>query len=206
MQSAELLIGFNSKYFDNRVLQPYFNKLKLNSIPHLDMLEVIKKELGFRIKLDNLAQTTLLKGKSGSGLDAIRYYRLGENENLEKYCLDDVRITRDVYEYGQNHGYLYYMESGTPTKVKIDWGKGPSVDEVIKKGLEEHRQVKAEYIKTSNGDSGQRVKTVMDIRGLIDNKVKVLCLDDHRERIFELARIFSAELNGASSAYQQSLI
>lgn len=206
MAAAELLIGFNSKHFDNQVLQPYFNNLQLSQIPHLDMLEIIKAELGFRIKLDNLAQTTLLSGKSGSGLDAIRHYRLGEWENLEKYCLADVRITRDIYEYGLHHGYLYYLESGSPTKVKITWGRRPAVDEIIKTALAEHRQVKVEYIKTGNGSSGQRYKTTMDIRGIDDNKIKALCHTEHREKIFDLARIFSAELNGASSAYQPSLI
>ena len=97
---VDLLIGFNSKSFDNTVLQPYFTNLDLNKIPHLDILEETTRVLGHRLKLESVAQSTLHEGKSGSGLDAIRYHREGDWDNLIKYCLDDVRVTKEVYEYG----------------------------------------------------------------------------------------------------------
>ncbi|OGG32163.1 hypothetical protein A3I80_04620 [Candidatus Gottesmanbacteria bacterium RIFCSPLOWO2_02_FULL_40_10] len=37
--------------------------------------------------------------KSGHGLMAINYFRQGDWQKLESYCLDDVRITRDLYSY-----------------------------------------------------------------------------------------------------------
>jgi len=117
LEDCNLLIGFNSIGFDNVVLQPYLKKINAQKLNNLDMLADFKEQLGFRIKLDNVASTTLFEGKSGSGLDAIRYYRLGEWEKLEGYCLDDVRITRDVYEYGKNHGYVWYLESGNPNSL-----------------------------------------------------------------------------------------
>lgn len=207
LQQTDLLIGFNSKGFDNVVLQPYFDDLDLSKIPHIDMLEVIKEQLGFRIKLENLAQTTLGEGKSGSGLDAIRYYRLGEHEKLHEYCLDDVRVTRDVYEYGKTHGYLWYLESGSPKKVKSTWGEEPFVDDIIHKGLEEHRQVKIEYLKTGQKKNEvERLKTTLDIREIDGLKIKALCHTEHKEKVFDLAKIFKAELNGVISSYQQSLI
>ncbi len=207
LANTDLLIGFNSRRFDNAVLQPYYSDFDLSQIPHIDMLEDIEKELGFRVKLENLAQMTLGEGKSGSGLDAIRYYRLGEHDKLNKYCLDDVRVTRDVYEYGKSHGYLWYLESGSPQKVKISWGEEPFVDDIIKQALEEHRQVKVEYIKTGQKKNEvQRIKTTLDVRAINGNKIKALCHVEHKEKIFDLPKFFKAELNGIISAYQQSLI
>src|SRR3989338_10740091 len=73
LKSASLIIGFNSKSFDFTALQPYF-RFKLAKLPHLDILEEIKHALGFRLKLDSVAQSTLEIGRSGSGLDALRYF------------------------------------------------------------------------------------------------------------------------------------
>ena len=107
LQTADQLIGYNSKDFDNAVLQPYFN-FDLGQIPHLDILEEIDKVLGHRIKLDDVAQATLGSGKSGDGLKAIQLFRSGRMDELKEYCLDDVRITRQIYEFAiKNHKLLY---------------------------------------------------------------------------------------------------
>ena len=38
------------------------------------------------------------------GLQAIRLYQQGQIDKLKRYCLDDVRLTREVYEHGCRHG------------------------------------------------------------------------------------------------------
>ncbi len=209
LEDCDLLIGFNSKGFDNVVLQPYMQGLDLSTIPHLDMLEVVTETLGFRLKLDNIASTTLNEGKSGSGLDAIRYYRLGQWDKLESYCIDDVKVTRDVYEYGKTHGYIWYMESGQPTKIPITWAEGMLVDEVLEQAIKEHRQVAVEYIQTL-GTGAQavtsRYETTLDIRTMDEAKLSAFSHSDQKEKVFERSRIFRAKLNGKSSAHQQSLI
>jgi len=208
LKNCDLLIGFNSIGFDNKVLQPYLKSVNVNALPNLDMLVDFKNHLGFRVKLDNVATTTLLEGKSGSGLDAIRYYRLGEWDKLESYCLDDVRVTRDVYEYGKNHGYVWYLESGTPTKIPVKWSDQTPIDELIAQAQIEHRQLEIEYIKQKTGpnDKTTRYKTLLDIRKLEDNKITAFSHTDQKEKVFDVYKIFSAHLNGKSSAYQESLI
>lgn len=208
LKECELLIGFNSKHFDNPVLQPYLPAIDINSIPHLDMLEEVVKELGFRVKLDNLAQSTLYEGKSGSGLDAIRYYRLGQWDRLTEYCLDDVRVTRDVYEYGKNHGYIWYLESGTPTKVSASWSNTETVSEIMDIADREHRQVEIEYIIPGQGAQGKttRYTTVIDIRKKNNDEIIAFSYADQKEKTFLLPRIFTAKYTGDSSAFQPSLI
>jgi DEAD/DEAH box helicase domain-containing protein len=109
LSEADQIIGFNIKNFDFQVLQPYLN-FKLSEIPTLDILEEVEKIIGHRVKLDNLAQMTLGAGKSGDGLQALKFYKLGQIEELKKYCLDDVRITKELYDYVLSYGKLLYKD------------------------------------------------------------------------------------------------
>jgi len=95
LAEAPLVIGFNIRRFDMPVLKPYvkFDPLGLEL---LDIMDDIQSVVGHRVSLDSVAKATLGIGKSGDGLDAIRYYRSGEMDKLKSYCLDDVRITRDI--------------------------------------------------------------------------------------------------------------
>src|ERR1051325_11286799 len=109
LMECDQVIGFNSKNFDFQVLQPYIS-FDLTKIPHLDIMEEVEKLIGHRVKLDNLAQMTLGAGKSGDGLQALKFWKLGQMEELKKYCLDDVRITRELYDYTQTYGKLLYKD------------------------------------------------------------------------------------------------
>lgn len=120
--SKPLLVGFNSLRFDTPILQKHVpNNLKL--FPQLDIMDELQKVLGHRIGLDSVAQATLGAGKSGDGLDAIKYYREGRIDELKKYCLDDVRITRDIFEYGAAHGELFFISKfgSTKTRAAVNW-------------------------------------------------------------------------------------
>lgn len=105
-----LIIGFNQRRFDLPVLQPYFNHFDLQKLPMVDILEDLVKVLGHRVKLDSVAEATLGMRKSGHGMDAIRYWNRGELDKLQKYCLDDVRITREIFEFGAKHGEVFYTD------------------------------------------------------------------------------------------------
>ena len=105
MEKADLIIGFNIKRFDYIVLEPYRGK-SLTDFPTLDILEEVEIILGHRLKLNELVQYSLGRGKSGDGLDALRYFRNGEFDKLCAYCGDDVLLTRDLYEYGKRNGFV----------------------------------------------------------------------------------------------------
>lgn len=120
LERAELVIGFNIKHFDYRVMEPYFGR-GIYALPTLDILEVAHQALGHRVKLDDIASATLGVRKTGTGLDAIYYYKQGRLEELKSYCLNDVRITRDIYEYGRKHGRLRYTKKGGPAEFEVLW-------------------------------------------------------------------------------------
>lgn len=109
LQTADQVIGYNIVDFDFQVLQPYLN-FDVKTIPALDLLVEIVKVIGHRIKLEDVAQATLGKGKSGSGMDALLYFKQGRWDNLEKYCLDDVKVTKQVYDYALKNGKLLYKD------------------------------------------------------------------------------------------------
>lgn len=117
------VIGFNQRRFDMPVLQPYFKEMDLQKLPMVDILEDLHRTLGHRVKLDSVAAATLGKGKSGHGLDAIRYWNAGELDKLKQYCLDDVRITKEVFEYGAKHGEVFYFDRNGLKKLnaKVEW-------------------------------------------------------------------------------------
>jgi DEAD/DEAH box helicase domain-containing protein len=83
--------------------------------------------LGRRVRLQSLAEATLNKGKSGNGLEAVEWWQQGLVDKVRAYCLDDVRITREIYDYALKHGKLKYKDLGGAREFKIDtssWNKG----------------------------------------------------------------------------------
>jgi len=118
LQNAGLVIGFASNRFDLPVLKKHF-PFNVMAVPKLDLLEEIELAYGQRISLSIAAQTNLNIDKSGHGLDAIEYYKKGDWEALEKYCLQDVKVTKELYEFIKNKGYLHIPQKFTNELVKV---------------------------------------------------------------------------------------
>jgi len=135
LESADVVIGFNSDHFDIPTLIPYY-KGDIKLIPSLDLMARFKDATGHRVKLDSIAQETLGVGKSGDGLDAIKYYRNGELDKLKEYCLQDVAVTRDVYDYGMKHGKVKYKNKWNRSiETPIDFSFKPKVSHGLQMSL-----------------------------------------------------------------------
>jgi len=119
--NAEAVIGFNHRYFDLPVLKPYLNGLDIDDIKYIDIMEKLQEVLGYRVSLDKVATATLGTKKSGHGLLAIEYFRDGEWDKLTKYCLDDVRLTREVYEFGLANGFVKFKAGWGSYEVAVDF-------------------------------------------------------------------------------------
>lgn len=116
---AHLLVGFSSKRFDLPILQKYV-PFPLTPIAHYDILEAIEKSFGRRVGLGILAEANLGVGKSAHGLQAIEFYRNGEMQKLKDYCLQDVKITKDLYELIKKQGYLWVPQRNTSQMAKVE--------------------------------------------------------------------------------------
>lgn len=133
LKGADLIVGFNIIDFDMRVLGPCL-LTDSSRFRVLDLMVEFQKVRGHRASLQSLAQPTLNLSKSGTGLEAIDLYREGRMEELKKYCLDDVRITKELYEYGLRHKKIFfYSDRDLVTyEVPIDWSD--AAEEPVEKG------------------------------------------------------------------------
>ena len=127
IEKADMLIGFNSEHFDTPLLNKYYPG-DLTKIKNLDILKEIKNSLGRRIKLDTIAEATLGKKKTGHGLEAITWWKNGEIDKIIKYCLEDVKITKEVYEYALKNSSLKYKDGNELKEIKLDTGNWEKED------------------------------------------------------------------------------
>lgn len=123
IQKAGLLIGFSINRFDLPVLAKHC-KFNIMGIPRLDILDEIELALGRRVGLDLLAKTNLGVGKTHStGLEAIRLYREGKLDELAHYCINDVKITKELYDLAKKQGHLMVPQkySEVIDKAQFNW-------------------------------------------------------------------------------------
>ncbi len=119
LERADMLIGFNSDTFDIPILNRYYPG-DLTKIKSLDLLVEVQKALGRRVRLQSLAEATLGKGKGGNGLQAVEWWAAGEYEKVRKYCIEDVRITRELYDFALANGALKYKDLKQNKAVRVD--------------------------------------------------------------------------------------
>jgi len=121
LHGAERIVGYNVRRFDYEVLRAYTDR-PLDALPTVDMLVDLHRSLGWRPKLDDLALATLGEGKSGNGLDAVRWFRQGRLEEVVAYCKRDVDVTWRVYDFGRRSGYVQVRDrSWRIRRIPVPW-------------------------------------------------------------------------------------
>lgn len=118
LERADILIGYNSDHFDIPLLNKYYPG-DLTKMKSLDILKEIQKSYGRRMRLDQVAEGTLGKRKSGHGLDAIEWWKKGEIDKIRDYCLDDVKITKEIYEFARANNKLIFKEGGKLNEIAL---------------------------------------------------------------------------------------
>lgn len=119
IERADVLIGYNSDSFDIPLLNRYYPG-DLTKIRSLDLMVEVQKVLGRRLRLQSLAQATLGRGKGGDGLKSVEWWQQGLVDKVREYCIEDVRITRELFDHAVKHGTLKYMDFKTKRDVKLD--------------------------------------------------------------------------------------
>lgn len=128
MRGIDTLIGFNNNHFDTPLLNKYAPMDLQKEYASIDLLESVRHSIGRRIRLDWIAEGTLNEKKSGDGLQAVDWWRQGEVEKVKQYCIDDVRITKDLFDYALKNGELFYSDLGSKHTIPIDvsqWQQEP---------------------------------------------------------------------------------
>lgn len=122
LAALELVVGFNILRFDYAVLGPHAAGVDFRAFPTLDMLVAIHERLSYRLSLDTLAKATLGVRKSADGLAALRWWKEGAVDRIAAYCRDDVELTRDLFVFGHENGYLlFHNKAGSVVRVPVSW-------------------------------------------------------------------------------------
>jgi len=121
LKNFELIVGFNIKRFDYRVLAGYAD-FDFNRLPTLDLLEAVHTHLGYRLSLDHLATVTLGVSKSANGLQALQWWKQGRMDKIVAYCRNDVAITRDLFLFGCKNGFVLFEDrTGQRLRIPVKW-------------------------------------------------------------------------------------
>ena len=189
LKGADLVVGFNLKGFDYPVLENYSDE-PLGDLPTLDILEEVYNSLGRRIKLDYLAEATLNNKKTANGLMAVKFWENGQIEKLVEYCKHDVRLTKELYDYGQNYGYLLYKNFDKLERISISWSKIGSLKVKLNKAFLEKKTINIYYTSSSTGDGEvMPQKRLIDIYYIDEDQIVAFCHLRRAWRTFNIRRI-----------------
>lgn len=119
IERADLLVGYNSNAFDIPLLNRYYPG-DLTKIRSLDLMVEVQEVLGRRLRLQSLAEATLGRGKGGDGLQSVVWWQEGKVDKVREYCLEDVRLTRELFDYALEKGALKYKDFKEKREVKLD--------------------------------------------------------------------------------------
>ena len=134
LENADMLIGFNSDHFDIPILNRYYPG-DLTQIKSLDILKEIRKSTGKRYKLDNVAEHTLGEKKSGHGLQAVEWWKEGKIDLIREYCIQDVKVTKGVYDFAMRHNKLKYKDFGEIREAELDTSDWETLPEDLGGGM-----------------------------------------------------------------------
>ena len=118
-ERADALVGYNSNHFDIPLLNKYYPG-DLTHIKSIDILESIKNSFGRRLRLDSIAQATVGAKKSADGLAAVRWWREGKIDEIKKYCAQDVKVTKKVFDYAMKNGHVKFKDGTRFREIPID--------------------------------------------------------------------------------------
>lgn len=211
LKDTDHIIGFNIIHFDLPVLEPYVGKSILAPLAVTDIFADAVKFLGHRVGLDGVARATLGQGKIGHGLDALEWFKQGKVEEVKKYCLDDVRLTRDLYEHGKKHGHILF-ESYIDRKihsVPVAWTAPAAAGaaSVVAQAFAERKKVAIEYISSQDNDgTGFKKSRLIEVRRIKPSgEIEAYCHLRKDVRVFRMGRIAKAELTNEPYAIPQDI-
>lgn len=119
LEHADALVGYNSNHFDVPLLNKYYPG-DLTQIKSIDILESIRDSLGRRLRLDVIASATIGAKKSADGLQAVRWWREGKIDEIKKYCAQDVKVTKKVFDYAMENGHVKFKDGHRKREIPLD--------------------------------------------------------------------------------------
>ncbi|HCM39867.1 MAG: hypothetical protein A2X97_14695 [Bdellovibrionales bacterium GWA1_52_35] len=116
-----LVVGYNVRGFDLPVMVPY--GLEISKVDVFDLMYDLEALTRQRfLKLEAVARGTLGTGKSADGLMAVEWWKTGQIQKIIDYCMQDVKVTRDVFQFGRQNNFVRIQRSeANTTQVAVMW-------------------------------------------------------------------------------------
>ncbi len=129
---AKRIVGFAMNRYDVPVLNHYFQKLKAGgpetANPNIwgkervDLLEKIEAANGGeRVSLSRLAEANLGTPKETHGSEAPALYREGKIAELKEYCLNDVKLTKELFDLYEKQRFFMVPNKQNGETVRVEF-------------------------------------------------------------------------------------
>jgi DEAD/DEAH box helicase domain-containing protein len=130
LESADVAVGFRSEGFDVPAIEGVLGR-SLTLRRHEDLYVNIVREAAHRgivgargdFTLDTISKLNIGRGKVEHGEHAPELARRGQWAKLFNYCMDDVRITRDLFRLIRKKGTVRIVSGRTLSITLPDWIK-----------------------------------------------------------------------------------
>jgi DNA polymerase III epsilon subunit-like protein len=110
LKNCDLVVGYNHLWFDLPVLQKYSN-FNLLQLPCYDIMLEVEKQIGYKSKLDDLCKANFEQDKKTDSYDVYKnYHKEGKWLELIDYCMNDVRLTQQLFTKILNNKTINYYD------------------------------------------------------------------------------------------------
>jgi DEAD/DEAH box helicase domain-containing protein len=118
-READLIVGYNHIGFDLPVLQKYVS-WNLQELPKYDIMAEIHKNAGFRPKLNDICKANLNHDVKTDSYEVYKnYYWDKEWGKLIDYCMNDVRLTEQIFRIVLKENKLKYLDLNKTYEVML---------------------------------------------------------------------------------------
>ncbi|MBI4087740.1 MAG: ribonuclease H-like domain-containing protein [Candidatus Liptonbacteria bacterium] len=124
--SCDRIVGFSINRYDVPVLNLHFQRLgpsapRIWGKERVDLSEEIERMVGQRISLSKLSEANLGVKKDRHGSEAIGLWKDGKIEELKSYCLNDVKLTKELYDLYQKDRSLLVPNKMTGEVMRVSF-------------------------------------------------------------------------------------
>lgn len=118
---TRLVVGYNVRGFDLQVMTSYgLNPKRIDVFDIMYDLENLTRQR--YLKLEAVARGTIGSGKTADGLQAIQWWKEGEIQKIIDYCMQDVKVTHEIFQFGRQNGFVRIQRSDNNiTEVPVQW-------------------------------------------------------------------------------------
>ena len=125
-QSGDGLVTFNGAKFDLQLLHGLVEADETKALvakltrAHVDMMLSCALRLGYYTSMDSLAKGSLATAKTGTGLQAVKWWKEGKIAELLEYCAADCKVLEALYTSASEKKMLYRLPRNGGTRRGVD--------------------------------------------------------------------------------------